>query len=47
LEAYAALDAPGLAAASCKEWRKLDPSARLDPVLMSPKLISACQRGTP
>ena len=47
LEAYAALDAPGLAAASCAEWRKLDPSATLDPVLMSPKLISACNRSAP
>ena len=47
LEAYAALDAPGLAAASCSEWRKHDPGAKLDPVLMSPKLIEACERGTP
>jgi phage tail protein X len=47
LEAYAALEAPGLAAASCSEWRKLDPSAKLDPITMSPKLLEACQRGAP
>lgn len=45
LEAFAALDAPGLATASCNEWRKNDPSARVDPVLMSPKLVAACERG--
>jgi hypothetical protein len=44
-ESYAALDAPGLATASCNEWRKNDPNARLDPVLLSPKLIAACERG--
>lgn len=47
LEAYAALDAPGLAAASCAEWRKHDPSAKLDPVMMSPKLIAACEKSAP
>jgi len=47
LEAYAALDAPGLASAACAEWRKLDTSAKLDPVTMSPKLIEACQRSAP
>jgi phage tail protein X len=45
LEAYAALDATGLATAACSEWRKNDPLARVDPVLMSPKLVSACERG--
>lgn len=45
LEAYAALDAPGLARASCTEWMKLDPNARLDPVRMSPKLLEACAEG--
>jgi phage tail protein X len=44
LEAYAALDAPGLAAGACSEWRKHDPSAKVDPVLMSPKLVTACER---
>jgi phage tail protein X len=46
LEAYSALDAPGMATAACSDWRKNDPKASLDPVLMSPKLISACERGT-
>ena len=45
LEVYVALDAPGLATASCVEWLKLDPDARLDPVQLSPKLIMACRRG--
>jgi phage tail protein X len=44
LEAYSALDAPGLATAACSEWRKHDPRASIDPVLMSPKLVSACER---
>lgn len=47
LEAYAALDAPGLASAACAEWRKLDTSAKLDPVSMSPKLLEACARSSP
>jgi hypothetical protein len=47
LEAYAALEAPGLAAAACAEWRKLDPTAKPDPVMMSPKLIDACNRAAP
>ncbi len=47
LEAYAALDAPGLAAQSCKEWRVNDPGAKIDPVMMSPKLISACEKSAP
>jgi LysM repeat protein len=42
LEAYAALDASGAAAAACAEWRKLEPSARLDPTQLSPKLLAAC-----
>lgn len=46
LEAYAALDAPGLATAACSQWRANDPGAALDPVLMSPKLIAACERGS-
>jgi LysM repeat protein len=44
-EAYAALDAPGLAAASCAAWRENDPKAKLDPVMLSPKIMAACQRG--
>ena len=46
-EAYVALDAPGLAAASCKEWRKRDRSVHLDPIVTSPKIIAACERATP
>jgi LysM repeat protein len=47
LEAYVALGAMGLATAACSAWRKADPSARLDPVLTSPKIIAACARGSP
>jgi LysM repeat protein len=47
LEAYAALDAPGLARAACGEWRKLDTSATLDPISMSPKLLEACSEAEP
>ncbi len=43
--AYAALDASGLATAACQEWQKRDPAARLDPVVLSPKVIRACERG--
>lgn len=47
LEAYAALEAPGLARAACAEWRKLDTKATLDPVTMSPKLLEACAEVSP
>jgi phage tail protein X len=46
-EAYVALDAVGLAAASCAEWRKRDPAARLDPALHSPKIVAACEHAEP
>jgi hypothetical protein len=46
-EAYAALEAPGLAAAACAAWRENDPKARLDPVMLSPKIMSACTKGQP
>jgi LysM repeat protein len=46
-EAYVALDAPGLAAASCTAWRENDKKARLDPALMSPKILAACSKGRP
>jgi hypothetical protein len=46
-EAYAALEAPGLAAAACAAWRENDPRAKLDPVMMSPKIITACSRAQP
>ena len=45
--AYTALDAPGLAAASCGIWRDNDPKARLDPVVLSPKIMAACAKGQP
>ena len=41
-EAYVALDATGLAANACAEWRRHDPSAALDPIELSPKIIDAC-----
>ncbi len=44
LEAYAALNAGGLATGACAEWLKNDPEAVLDPVYLSPKLLSACKR---
>jgi len=46
-EAYVALDAPGLATASCAEWRKRDRSMHLDPSVTSPKIIAACERAVP
>lgn len=44
LEAYVALDAQGLAAAACGEWKTADPSVTLDPVKLSPKIIAACRQ---
>ncbi len=43
LESYAALEAHGLAALACAEWRKHDPKAMLDPARLSPKIIRACE----
>jgi hypothetical protein len=45
--AYVALDAQGLATAACQEWRKRDPAARLDPVILSPKILRVCERSKP
>ena len=42
LEAYVALEATGLAEAACAAWREADPSADLDPIDLSPKILSAC-----
>ncbi len=42
LDAYVALDAPADAAAACAAWRSNDPSPRLDPVRVSPKVLAAC-----
>lgn len=41
-EAYAALDAEGLAETACAAWREADPSAVLDPIELSPKILRAC-----
>jgi hypothetical protein len=46
-EACAALDAQGLAAAACASWRENDPKARLDPIMLSPKIMGACLKGQP
>lgn len=42
LEAYVALGAAGRARAACREWRRADPRARLDPIELSPKVLDAC-----
>lgn len=47
MEAYAALDSPGLAKASCALWRKHARVAELDPNLLSPKLLDACAQSAP
>src|SRR5262249_42276667 len=41
-EAYAALDARGLGAASCQMWQANDPKARLDEGSLSPKILALC-----
>jgi hypothetical protein len=43
LEAYVALGATGRAREACREWRQADPRAKLDPRLLSPKLLAACR----
>ncbi len=42
LEAYVALEAPGLAASACAAWLSNDPEANLDPRWISPKIRAAC-----
>ncbi len=42
LEAYVALEAPGLAKSSCAEWLKRTPNASLSPLELSPKILAAC-----
>jgi hypothetical protein len=42
VEAYVALDAQGLAETSCLAWREADPTAVLDPIELSPKIVRAC-----
>jgi phage tail protein X len=46
LEAYVALEAPGLASAACSEWLKRSPGAALSPVELSPKILAVCGRAT-
>jgi hypothetical protein len=46
-EAYVALEAPGLAAAACAAWKDNDPKMKLDPVMISPKIVAACSRAQP
>lgn len=41
-EAYVALDAEGLAETACTAWREADPTAALDPIELSPKILRAC-----
>ncbi len=41
-EAYAAMDAVGLAETACGAWRTADPATRLDPIELSPKILRAC-----
>ncbi|APR86070.1 Hypothetical protein A7982_11419 [Minicystis rosea] len=41
-EAYVALDSEGLAETACTAWRTADPTAVLDPVELSPKILRAC-----
>ncbi|MEP7119539.1 MAG: LysM domain-containing protein [Byssovorax sp.] len=41
-EAYAAMDAVGLAETACGAWRSADPATALDPVELSPKILRAC-----
>jgi hypothetical protein len=46
LEAYVALEAPGLATSACSEWLKRSPGVTLSPVELSPKILAACGRAT-
>ena len=47
LEAYVALGSGGLATEACNRWRRADPTATLDPMHLSPKIIDACEIGAP
>lgn len=42
LEAYTALGAEGSARAACSAFRELEPSATLDPLTTSPKILGLC-----
>ena len=41
-EAYAAMDAVGLAETACGAWRSADPASPLDPIELSPKILRVC-----
>lgn len=41
-EAYAAMDATGLAETACAAWRGADETVDMDPVELSPKILRAC-----
>ena len=41
-EAYVALEADGLAATACAKWREHEPTAVLDPIELSPKIMRVC-----
>jgi len=43
LEAYVALDAPGLASGECSAWKSNEPHPRLEPRSVSPKIRAVCQ----
>jgi hypothetical protein len=47
LEAYTALGASGRARGACQGWQQAAPDERLDPVQLSPKLLSACSTPSP
>lgn len=42
LEAYVAFDATSAAIAACTAWRAVEPSPKLEPALVSPKIRAAC-----
>jgi LysM repeat protein len=44
LEAYVALGARGHATESCQRWLANDPTAQLNPVLLSPKILDVCPK---
>lgn len=43
LEAYVALGATGLASAACTAWRQNDEHAKVDGIVLSPKVLAACK----
>ncbi len=47
LEAYVALGAVGRAKEACASWREADPNAKLDPVQLSPKILTVCNEQGP